>query len=70
MEHKDWLEIQNLVKEAEGALLSGTLNDWQHANTTIFHVLGTALFDLYQRMGTYPPSDQPNLDGSVLEIDI
>lgn len=73
MDLTDWLEFQELLRGAEGALLSGQLNEWQHATTSSFHVLATAILDLNTRltgMGAYPPSDQPELDGTEVEIDI
>lgn len=50
MDRTDWLEIKELVKGAEGALLSGQLNEWQHADCTSFHVLASAILDLNDRL--------------------
>ncbi len=50
MEAKDYLELKQLVRGAEIALLSGTLSDWQHSSTSTFHILCTAILDLKERV--------------------
>ena len=50
MEQTDWLEMKELIRGAEGAILSGTLNEWQHASTSTFHILASALLDLNGRL--------------------
>ena len=52
MEAKDYAELFLLVKGAEKALLSGQLSDWQHANTSTFHVLASMILDLNERLTT------------------
>jgi hypothetical protein len=65
MDRTDWLEIKELTRGAEQALLSGTLNDWQHANTTVFHVLGIAILNLQDRLARLEPApDQLVADGA------
>lgn len=56
MDKTDWLEIKELVKGAEGALISGQLNEWQHADCTSFHVLATAILNLNDRLARLEPS--------------
>lgn len=62
MEAKDYAEILLLVKGAEKALFSGQLNEWQHANTTTFHILASMILDLNARLlavgGAYPSTNQ------------
>ena len=50
MEKTDYSEITLLMKSAEKALFSGTLNDWQHANTSLFHVMASFIVDLNDRL--------------------
>jgi len=50
MSSLDWLEMKELIRGAEGAILSGTLNEWQHASTSTFHILATGLLDLNNRL--------------------
>lgn len=50
MDNKDYEEIAKMVKGAETAILSGELTDWQHATTSTFHVLATAILDLHARI--------------------
>ena len=46
----DYSELRLLLRGANAAIMSGTLNDWQHANTSTFHVLATAIVDLHDRL--------------------
>lgn len=46
----DYSELRMLVRGAERAVMSGTLNEWQHANTSTFHILATAILDLHDRL--------------------
>ena len=65
MNNTDWLEIKELVNGAEAAILSGTLNEWQHASTSTFHVLATALLDINTRLARLEvPTDQPVFDAT------
>ena len=50
MEAKDYAELFLLVKGAEKALVSGQLSDWQHANTSTFHVLASMILDINERV--------------------
>jgi len=50
MEKIDYSELALLLRGAEKAIMSGTLNDWQHANTSTFHLLATAIVDLNERL--------------------
>lgn len=50
MDNKDYAELALMIAGAERALLSGELNDWQHATTSSFHVLATAILDLNARI--------------------
>lgn len=60
MEPKDYSELFMLMKGAEQALLSDTLTDWQHANTTTFYVLASMILDLNVRLARLElPSDKP-----------
>lgn len=67
MEHADYLELQGLQNNAGQALMSGELNDWQHALTSTFHLLSqfilaqhNEILELKNRVGgSEPPSDQP-----------
>lgn len=66
MDNTDWLEIEQLVRGAEGALLSGQLNEWQHADCTAFHVLATAILDLDDRLAAIEATtDQSVEDGEI-----
>lgn len=70
MDVTDWLEIKELVKGAEGALISGQLNEWQHADCTSFHVLASAILDLNDRISTIAQlmdSDTLSSDQSVFD---
>lgn len=60
MDDIEWTELKELVKGAEMALISGQLNEWQHADCTSFHVLATAIMDLHHRLAEVEAtSDQP-----------
>ncbi len=50
MDTIDYSELRLLLRGAEKAIMSGTLNEWQHANTSTFHVLATAIVDLHDRL--------------------
>lgn len=50
MNEIDYSELRMLIKGSEGAILSGTLTDWQHANTSTFHILASAIVDLHDRL--------------------
>lgn len=50
MDAIDYSELRMLLKGAEKAIMSGTLNDWQHANTSTFHILCSAIVDLHDRL--------------------
>jgi hypothetical protein len=50
MDNIDYSELRMLIKGAEKAIMSGTLNDWQHANTSTFHILASAVVDLHDRL--------------------
>lgn len=50
MDEIDYSELRLLLRGANAAIMSGTLNDWQHANTSTFHVLATAIVDLHDRL--------------------
>lgn len=50
MDTIDYSELRLLIRGAQGAIMSGTLNDWQHANTSTFHVLAEAIVDLHDRL--------------------
>ena len=62
MDNKDYSELLLLLKGAETALLSGELNDWQHATTSTFHLMAQFILDLNARLigvaGAYPSTDQ------------
>lgn len=50
MDNLDYSELRMLVRGAQSAIMSGTLNDWQHANTSTFHVLAEAILDIHDRL--------------------
>ena len=50
MDEIDYSELRLLVRGASAAIMSGTLNDWQHANTSTFHVLAEAILDIHDRL--------------------
>lgn len=50
MDREDYLEIEGLLRGAAQMLVAGQLNDWQHANTSTFHLLATAILDLNERI--------------------
>lgn len=50
MNEIDYSELRMLLRGSEKAIMSGTLNEWQHANTSTFHVLATAILDLHDRL--------------------
>jgi len=58
MEAKDYTELQQMIELAGRALVSGTLTDWQHANTSTFHILASMILDLNDRInrGDYTSS--------------
>ena len=56
MDRIDYAELALLVRGAESNLMSGQLNDWQHANSSVFHVLATAILDLNDRLARLEPS--------------
>jgi hypothetical protein len=60
MDQTDYLEIENLLRGAAQMLVAGQLNDWQHANTSTFHLLATAVLDLNDRLARLETSsDKP-----------
>ena len=61
MSSLDWLEMKELIRGAEGAILSGTLNEWQHASTSTFHILASALLDLNERISAMERSADDRL---------
>ena len=68
MEQTDWLEMKELIRGAEGAILSGTLNEWQHASTSTFHILATALVSLNDRLARLESAtNQPMVNPIVWE---
>jgi hypothetical protein len=69
MGSKDWLELQQLVRSAEAAIMSGTLNDWQHANTSTFHVLANALLDLNNRLARFETASDQSLDTTIYVVE-
>ncbi len=56
MDSTDWLELQQLVRGSESALISGQLNEWQQADCTAFHVLASAIMDLNARLARLEPA--------------
>ena len=69
MSAADWLELKELVRGAEGALLSGQLGEWQHADCTSFHVLASALLDINARLARLEPAtDQPMEDAPLVIV--
>jgi len=64
MESKDYSELFLLVKGAEQALLSGQLTDWQHANTSTFHVLASMILDLNARLARLEAPTNQSVDPS------
>lgn len=52
MDKQDYLEIESLLRGAAQMIVSGQLNDWQHANTSTFHLLATAILDLNDRLAS------------------
>ena len=50
MNEIDYSELRLLLRGSEKAMLSGQLTDWQHANTSTFHILCTAILDLHDRL--------------------
>jgi hypothetical protein len=50
MDAIDYSELRLLLRGSEKAIMSGTLNEWQHANTSTFHILATAILDLHDRL--------------------
>src|SRR5574337_830074 len=62
MDNKDYSELTLLLKGAQQALLSGELNDWQHATTSTFHLMAQFILDLNERLlnvaGPYPSANQ------------
>lgn len=71
MDNKDYNELVLLLKGAETALLSGELNDWQHATTSTFHLMAQFILDLNARLagvaGAYPATNQSILTTTDLE---
>lgn len=61
MDPTDYAQLAILLRGAEKALLSGTLNDWQHANTTSFHVLASAIIDINDRLAQLETSTDKSL---------
>lgn len=60
MNEIDYSELRMLLRGSEKAIMSGTLNEWQHANTSTFHILATALLDLHDRLARLEVTpDQP-----------
>ena len=71
MDNKDYSELTLLLKGAQQALLSGELNDWQHATTSTFHLMAQFILDLHARLArAYPETDQPILTTTDLENDL
>jgi hypothetical protein len=66
MESKDYSELFLLVKGAEQALLSGQLTDWQHANTSTFHVLATMILDINARLAKLEPSAYKPVESKLI----
>ena len=50
MDKIDYSELRMLIRGSEKAIMSGTLNEWQHANTSTFHILAEAIVDLHDRL--------------------
>lgn len=67
MDPKDYAELFMLVKGAEQALLSGQLADWQHANTSTFHVLATMILDLNDRLARFETTANQLMDAETLK---
>lgn len=60
MDREDYDEIDSLLRGAAHMLVSGQLNEWQHANTSTFHLLATAILDLNDRLARLElPADKP-----------
>ena len=65
MNEIDYSELRMLLRGAESAIMSGTLNEWQHANTSTFHVLASAIVDLHDRLARFEVTpDKPLILGS------
>jgi len=56
MDRTDYAQLALLVKGAEVNLMSGQLNDWQHANSSVFHILALAIIDLNDRLARLEPT--------------
>jgi hypothetical protein len=60
VDKQDYLEIESLLRGAAQMIVSGQLNDWQHANTSTFHLLATAVLDINDRLARLETStDKP-----------
>lgn len=61
MDQTDYNEIDSLLRGAARMLMEAHLNDWQHANTSTFHVLATAILDLNDRLAKIEPASDKSL---------
>ncbi len=68
MDQTNYSELVLLLKGAEKAILSGTLNEWQHANTSTFHILATTLVDLNDRLARLELSSNQSVENAATSV--
>lgn len=62
MDAIDYSELRMLIRGSEKAIMSGTLNEWQHANTSTFHILAVAIVDLHDRLARLEVTTDKSVD--------